>query len=304
MKIGTLSETELSRHLHGDGLRLRTGPFVVSLRSPIADLAARLAVLYSEFPVAEPDGFADFHVSVRLASGPRRLIKPQAIFDFDGFHPFNPLPGDQAFAMLEWGLNWCVYTHAHEFLIIHGASLERDGKAVLLPAPSGSGKSTLCAALTQRGWRLMSDELILIERESGTVRALARPISLKNASIAVMRRYAPDAVITEPVHDTAKGSVAHMRATQDSIVRMDEPATPHWVIVPRYRADADTHVEPMSKAALFMTLVDNAFNYSLLREQGFSCMAGLTDACSGYRIEYGSLDEAIAALDRLVEHGT
>jgi hypothetical protein len=41
--------------------------------------------------------------------------------------------------------------------------LERGGRALLLPAPSGSGKSTLCAGLAFNGWRLLSDELALLD---------------------------------------------------------------------------------------------------------------------------------------------
>src|SRR3546814_15972535 len=82
--------------------------------------------------------------------------------------------------MLEWGLNWCIGAHGHQFLIIHAAVIERNGLAAILPGAPGSGKSTLTACLVHNGWRLLSDEMALVSLQDGGLTALARPISLKN----------------------------------------------------------------------------------------------------------------------------
>ena len=80
-----------------------------------------------------------------------------------------------------------------------------------MPGAPGAGKSTLTAGLIYRGWRLLSDELALIRRSDGQIVPLARPVNLKNESIALMQRFAPSAVFSAPAHDTAKGTVALMR---------------------------------------------------------------------------------------------
>lgn len=228
-------------------------------------------------------------------------MRRQVHFEFDGgLRPFKPLPWGQAFAMLEWGMNWCIYSHAHTFMIIHGAVIERSGVVIIMPAPSGSGKSTLCAALMARGWRLLSDELVLIDPDDGHVQALGRPVSLKNRSIDVMRAFAPDAFISRPIDDTAKGSVAHMRPSDESVRRIGERALPSWVVFPRYVANAKTRLTSVRKADVFMKLVENAFNYSLLRERGFVAMSQLVDRVSGFDAEYGDLDEVITAIEQRI----
>ena len=126
--------------------------------------------------------------------------------------------------MFEWVLNWCVSSHAHRYLCIHAAVIEKDGHAAILPAPPGSGKSTLCAALVSKGWRLLSDELTLVRLDSGELVPLPRPISLKNASIDIIRRYAPGSVFSPVVDDTVKGSIAHLKAPAASIARAGERA--------------------------------------------------------------------------------
>ena len=81
--------------------------------------------------------------------------------------------------MLEWGMNWCIASNAHQYFIMHSAMIEKNGQAILLPAPQGSGKSTLCAAMVNAGWRLFSDELGLIEPETLQAIPCTRPINLK-----------------------------------------------------------------------------------------------------------------------------
>lgn len=301
MKLHDLPPGELSRRLNGPGLGLVTGPFVFRINSASGAIASSLATLYPDFPVVGPETFVDFHVAVRSSSGLRRFVRKQVHFEFDsGLRPFKPLPWSQAFAMLEWGMNWCIYSHAHTFMIIHGAVLERDGAAIILPAPSGSGKSTLCAALMTRGWRLLSDELVLIDPEDGHLQPLARPVSLKNRSIEVMRAFAPESFISQPIHDTTKGSVAHMKPSAESVRRIGERVSPSWVVFPRYVANATTRLASVRKSDVFMSLVENAFNYSLLRERGFMAMSQLVERVSGFSAEYGDLDEVIAAIEQRI----
>src|SRR5262249_32235391 len=146
--------------------------------------------------------FADFHVSLDPGDGARRWVRPQCVFRFDGISPFKPLPYGHAVPVLEWGLNWFIANHAHQYLMIHAAAIERHDRRALLPGSSGAGQSTLCAALVGRGgWRLLSDELTLIDLASGMIVPIARPISLKNESIAVIRDFLSDAVLSREIKD-------------------------------------------------------------------------------------------------------
>lgn len=299
MIVAELQENELAGLLAGPGLRLRTGPVVSRIHSRLPALAQGIALHYADHPIEEPEGFADFHVRLASPRGLRRWLQPQVLFQFDGAPPFHPLPADQVFPMLEWGLNWCVSSHCHQYLIVHAAVLERSDRALVLPAPPGSGKSTLCAGLVSRGWRLLSDELTLIEPFSGNIVALARPISLKNDSIEVIRRFAPACVLGPTVHDTLKGSVAHFKAPADSVRRAAEPARPGWIVLPRYEPGAQARLTPLAKGRAFMQLADNAFNYSLHGRSGFEVLAKVIEACACYEFAYSDLNEAARMYDEL-----
>ena len=299
LKLGQLSGAELVHRL-ADGLTLTTGPFRFRVQSRLSDVARALSTLYADHAVDLDLGFRDFHVRIDTVAGLRRWVRPQVRFWFDGDAALQPLPVGQAFPMLEWGMNWCIAVHAHHYLMLHAAVLERNGRCVIFPGDPGAGKSTLTAALMLSGWRLLSDELALIDSDDGLIAPLARPVSLKNQSIAIIREFDSRAVFGKPAHDTHKGTVAHLRASADSVARVDEKGRPAHIVFPRWQADARTRLTTHSKADAFIHAATHSFNYSLLGRQGFELHAALIESCDCWDFRYSRLDEALRVFEDLV----
>jgi HprK-related kinase A len=303
VNLSELPAGEVTRQLCGPGLRLRTGPFVVRLKGCLPRLGPLLRHLYPATPLASLDTAhpADFQMTLRRPLGPRRWWHPQVSLQADGDPPFAPFPMDHALPLLEWGLNWCIATQAHQYLMLHAAVLERDGRALIMPALPGSGKSTLCAALMYRGWRLLSDEFGLVRPGDAALRfhPLPRPVPLKNESIQVIRDFAPEAVIGPTFPKTRKGDVAHVMAPLDSQHRWNEPAAAGWILFPRFQAGSATAVEPLGGNWTFLKLSGNSFNYQLQGAQGFETVRALVDRCPSHALSYSDLDEAVATVDRL-----
>jgi HprK-related kinase A len=300
MNVGQLTAADLGRRLVGAGLGLRTGPFGLRIHSDVAAVRDGIGLLYPDYPLVGPDAFCDFAIELRHVRGLRRWVRPQVQLLHDHAPLFEPMPLGHAMPLLEWALNWCISAHAHQYLILHAAAIEREGLAVILPAPPGSGKSTLCAALVHRGWRLLSDELALISLADGSLHALARPISLKNRSIDIIRAYAPQPVFSALSHDTAKGTVAHLKVDRSHLARVHEPARPGWVVFPRWVADAPAVLQPRGKPETVLELSRNTFNFGQAAREGFRALADAVTASDCYDFSYGQLDEAVAAFDRLV----
>lgn len=295
--LAALPPAELAHRLRSDGLFLRVPPFVMHIRSPIPVVAQGLQALYPDHEVLTgEDVFADFHVKVKPK---RHLFKTVCVFEMDGFQPFTPLAHGEAFAFLEWGMNWCVTSYCHTWITIHSAVLERGGRVLVLPAPPGSGKSTLCAALMLSGWRLLSDEMALLDPVSGLVTPSPRPVSLKNESIEVIRKRAPNANFGPVARDTMKGTVAHMRISPDSLARADQPARPAWVVFPQFKREAPLTVEARPKPSALVELASNSFNHHVHGRAGFQALAALVDECGCHDLQYGHLDEAIAWFEAL-----
>jgi len=174
---------------------------------------------------------------------------------------------------------------------------------LLLPAPPGSGKSTLCAALVARGWRLLSDELALIDMETGMLLPLPRPISLKNQSIRIIAGFWPEAQMSEVVHDTLKGDVVHVQPPERDVAGKATRATPGWIVLPHYEAGAPTRLTSLGKGKALMHLVDNAFNYSTHGARGFQALGNVIDASVCLDFTYGGdLDDATRRFDELARN--
>lgn len=284
-------------------LVLQIGSFKVRVQSAIPSVIEGIRFLYQDYPVVQDNNFADYFVKVIQPTGLRRFLRKQVIFTFDQFQPFKPLPFVQALPFFEWGLNWCISGYAHQYLIIHAAVVEKYGRTLVLPGNPGAGKSTLCAALINSGWRLLSDELTLIDSNSGLVVPVPRPVSLKNHSIDLIKQEFSNTEFTESVHDTSKGTVALMKppTKATSYEAMTETALPGIVIFPSYTPEISLKLIEVSKADAFMQLADLSFNYSVLGVKGFNILAKFVQQSCSFSYTYdGNLQQAMNDFEKLL----
>jgi hypothetical protein len=284
----------------GRGVQIEMGPFLVRVRSELGGVGDYLRLFYDGFPMQDSLD-AHFDLAVVGGRGLRQWIRPQAIAVVNGARPYFPMPAGLAGAVFEWALNWCVGRYAQRWVVVHAAVAERGGRALLLPAAPGSGKSTLVAGLAYAGWRFLSDEFALVDPGTGDVWPAPRPISLKDASIEVIRSRWPDVVVGPEGRDVNDARFVHARPPLESIRRMREPARPAWVVLPRWTAGQPTTLRPLARARALMSLADQSFNYNYLGPDGFRTLAGIVGAADCYTLEYSDLDDAIARLTRMTE---
>ena len=117
----------------------------------------------------------------------RRFLRPSVAIRGDYVLP-DAAPMSLAHGLLaaEMGMNLQMALGQKRYLLLHAATVEKDGRALIMTGESGAGKSTLAALLGERGWRLMGDEFALLDLASGALHPFPRAVSLKNGAIAVM----------------------------------------------------------------------------------------------------------------------
>ncbi len=276
---------------------LNIDPFVVRLESNISSVLKSIQILYKSHKFNEgdiPPLFSDFHIKIAKVKNLRYFYKPQVQFYFDGITPFKPLPFSQAYPFFEWGLNWCIANHTFQYLLIHAAVVEKDGMALIMPGQPGAGKSTLCAALVCSGWRLLSDEMAMIDIDTKEVIPIVRPVNLKNESISLIKNTFSNTEFGESFFDTLKGTVSHMRPPVDSVRNSTKRAMARRIVFPRFdQSTKSISLKSLSKGPALLRVAENSFNYNVLGNQAFNTLCDVIEDCQCDELIYSDLSQAL-----------
>lgn len=294
--LGDVALPDIAAALAGQGLFLDVGLATLRLRSTAASLPPALQSVYRHFAFQTSCPWADLHVDLVPAGGWRRWLRPQVLFRCDGEEPFEPFAADTALPLMEWSANYLIGRRFNELLLLHAGVVEKDGFALVLPAVPGSGKSTLTAALSLRGWRLLSDEFGALDLQQLCFRAALKPAALKNQSIDVIRAFEPHAELGPEFPKTRRGRVAHLAPSRQAVAGLHVPALPGAVVLPRWQAGHPTELTPVPAQMAFSSLAFNAFNYSVLGAGAFRAAVAVAQACPTWQLVYSDLDDALARL--------
>jgi HprK-related kinase A len=293
-----LSTQAISKRLEHADLQLQVGPYSYNLQTNLSHVAAGIATLYRDFPLADPLTFNDYSLAMKHCGLLSRL-RGQVEFLFDHQSPFAPIPTGQAYAFMEWGMNWCVSIYANEYLKLHAAAVAKEGGAIIMPGIPGAGKSTLCAAMGLTGWRILSDEHALIPPGTAEVVPLCRPVSLKNESIQVIESFSSKAIFGPVSKETHKGVVAHMKGDLEPDSHDSNTVPARIMLFPRYAREEQQQLSPRLRTQSFILAAYHSFNYSLMGEAGFHAMKTLIDSVDCYDLVYHDLDWALKAIGDL-----
>ena len=274
-------------------LALRIGPVAFRIGSAWRAPVEALARLYQGYP--EPDDVCDFSVRLEPEKPWRRWLRPSVAIQGDYMLP-DAAPMSLAHGLLaaEMGMNLQMALGQKSWLLLHAATVEKDGRALILTGESGAGKSTLAALLGERGWRLMGDEFALLGLEDGRLRAFPRAVSLKNGAIRVMEREVEAERFGPRLEGTPKGEIRHLRPNARALDAMDEPAQPALILFPRFGEAAAAR--PVGQAEIFMRLTQASTNYVALGAAGFEALTRLVAACPAAAVDY---PDAATALERV-----
>ena len=279
-------------------ISLTVGPVTFRVGSAWAEPVEQLRALYAAYPSADGE-IADFTVRLDPAGPLRRWWRPSIIIAGDHMLAgAAPLALRHGLLAAEMGMNMQMALGWRRHVLVHASAVERGGRAMIMCGDSGSGKSTLAAMLGERGWRFMGDEFVLLEPESGLAFPFPRLVSLKNEAIDVMHDWVGDERRFGPlIAATPKGDIRHMVPPVDAIARMQDGARPAMLLFPHFGEELG--LRGLGQGEAFMRLTQASTNYVACGERGFAAFTALVRAVPAVALDYGSGEEALAALDQL-----
>ena len=276
-------------------LALQIGPVAFRIGSAWRAPLDALSNLYAGYP-APADGLYDFTVRLEPERPWRRHLRPSVAIRGDYVLPdAAPLALAHGLLAAEMGMNLQMALGQKHYLLLHAATVEKDGRALVMTGESGAGKSTLAALLGERGWRLMGDEFALLDLDSGDLLPFPRAVSLKNGAIAVMEAEVEAARFGPRLEGTPKGIIRHMRPNEEALGRMSEAARPALILFPRFGAAAA--VRGVGQAEVFMRLTQASTNYVALGRRGFDALTGLVRSTPALAIDYPDAETAIGLVE-------
>ena len=278
-------------------LAIRIGPVAFRVGSVWASPVDALRHLYADYPEPE-DGICDFTVRLEPETLLRRWVRPSVAIQGDYILPdAAPLSLAHGLLAAEMGMNLQMALGQKQYLLLHAATVEKDGRALIMTGESGAGKSTLAALLGERGWRLMGDEFALLDLEDGQLLPFPRAVSLKNGAIRVMEAEVGPERFGPRLTGTPKGEIRHLRPNRRALDGMNRKACPALILFPRFgevRA-----LRRVGQAEVFMRLTQASTNYVSLGRPAFAALTRLVESHPAVAVDYPDTDGAIQQVEAL-----
>jgi hypothetical protein len=176
------------------------------------------------------------------------------------------------------------------YLAIHAAVASRDDRAIILPAAPDGGKSTLVAGMVRAGSSFLSDEVALIDPQTGWVHPFPRPLLLDPSSVAALNGLEDELPPDYELFRLDKYHVApdDLRA---GALGIERPVS--LIVQPRYEAGAVSRLEAMSRADALRLLVEQSFNLDRSGGEGVLALAEVVRGATCYRLTFGDLAWAV-----------
>lgn len=180
---------------------------------------------------------------------------------------------------------------ASSIVPLHGAAVERDGTFLVLLAPPKAGKTTLLLDLLERGWLLVTDDLVPFDPRRLTAAPFPKPLSVRDP--VRWARAAKGWSVPEWLPPPSAIGLIPATAVPGSGVGEYRPTL---VVFPRYEEGAEPRLERLTPAQTVARCADNLHS----REPGvpgvLPAVARMGRTTPGFAIEYGSSTDAVDLL--------
>jgi hypothetical protein len=186
---------------------------------------------------------------------------------------------------------------------LHGTAVAIDGKAAVFLGDCGLGKSTLAAAFLRAGYRLLTDDLLVLRRVPAAL--LAHPGSPRIKLFPEMAsKFLGDDAIGVPMNPLTNKLIVPLR--ESHVCTHVLPVGAIYALAPASEVQgAEFHLATLNQRQAFLTLLASTFNRTILDttrlQRQFETTQALANTLSVKRLSYPrSLGSLPAVLELVV----
>lgn len=177
----------------------------------------------------------------------------------------------------------------------HAGGVERDGVACVFPADPESGKTTLTTGLVRAGYSYLTDEAVSFDWDTGEIEPFPKPLSIDPGSQYLFPELRPSLEVRD---ETPTQWQVPPRAIRSDAVGGRSRA--RFVIFPKYTADAETRLEPLTRAEALVEMAKNTFRFREHPRRSLDALADVIRDVECARLVVGDLDDACGIVDELM----
>jgi len=276
--------------------KFNLGGVEIAVLSDLPEVIDDLSALYPGHSNGVGNGAPAITIEVKQVSGlPSRRYTVLG----DG-EPFGEdIRRREVLPYLEWAVNWRVITRCTDRMLVHAASMARDGQGVVFAGQSGAGKSTLVAGLLARGWQYLCDEFAMIEISTGRLLPFPKAVCIKAGSFDLVRQLDLKLCGDRYYVKALKGKVGYL-SPSDLPGAVARPCPITHIVFPSYTGYAKSRLRPATDAKAAFMLAAHTLNRDVLGEQVAATASRVTRDAQCVVLDSGDLGDACDLIESIV----
>lgn len=201
---------------------------------------------------------------------------------------------------LEWAVTCAMLKrHLNHYYQIHSGGVVKEGRAVIFAGTSGTGKTTLSLALLLKGFKILSDDVNLIDHDLMTIIPYPRNLILKEGTEDLLPGIARFKNSASPYFRREK-KIWYLDPSSIGDKWETEGVKLGQVIILERTNSRQTDIAPMGKVESVMAFMKNVMNIDQFGEKGIRFLVELLSNVPVYRLSGNNLRKALGIVTGLM----
>ena len=184
-------------------------------------------------------------------------------------------------------------------IAVKGASVHRNGNALLMPGKDGIGKSLLTMWLVSNGYTYLTDKLVHFPEQSSDVKALNRPIYLKQTAVDNIKDFPLLQKQQDSILQNNNNFLFAPIITDE--IPIENSTHLSLLLFIEYKAGVHLSLDTISPALAAQRLMGSVVNGSKLKLNGFQQVASLTRKTPALTLQYSDFDQLTDRLKPVID---
>lgn len=213
---------------------------------------------------------------------------------------FSSKQKDSVLSELEWLFTNAVLSHLSFFLQLHAGGVVVNNRAMLIVADHGTGKTTLVSSLLLKGYKCLSDDIILVDPDSGHFHSFLRAFKISSR----LTGYIAERQNKTFMKVTDKKKFCRINPEKISKDLFSNASKAGWIIFLKKNRSAECKLRPIGQCEAFTSLLQNSFNMEDHGYKGIETIANMVESSRCYEMNRGNVEEATELLSNMLINDT